>query len=114
MEDFVSVIRLFDVKIWFINVSYSSKQMTCPECRTKYTERSLKKLYLNIIPKSEDFQTDGLFEQLQEQRKLVSALKQDKERLMYNNKNIQEEAKKTREDFIKLSWVPSLSQSIRY
>lgn len=77
--------------------------MTCPECRTKYTDRSLKKLYLNIIPKAEEFHTGQLFDQLQEQRNHSKELQRDKERLTFENTHIQNELVMTREEFMKLS-----------
>lgn len=77
--------------------------MTCPECRTKYTERSLKKLYLSIIPKDNELHTGQLFDQLQDQRKHSEDLQRDKERLAFENTHVQSELLISRQEFMRLS-----------
>lgn len=61
--------------------------MTCPECRTKYTAKTINKLYLNILPKDDEQPQPQMniqdFKELQNQILLCSNLQRDKEKLVF-------------------------------
>jgi len=82
----------------------SSKQLTCPECRTKYTARTLTKLFLNVLPKeNEAVQSENLLHnQLELQKSLSANLERDKERLLYEKQQMEFELLKSRNEFRRL------------
>jgi len=75
----------------------SSKQMTCPECRERYSVRTVKKLYLNILPKDPNDNPE-LFGQLQDQKLQADNLKRDKERLALEKQQREFELLKSRDE----------------
>lgn len=74
--------------------------MSCPECRTKYTVRTLTKLYLNVLPKEPEVtQFTELHNQLQRQLHQSEHLQRDKERMILEKSQMESELIKSKEDF---------------
>lgn len=71
--------------------------MTCPECREKFSVRTTKKLYLNILPKDPNDNPE-LFGQLQDQKLQADDLKRDKERLALEKQQREFELLKSRDE----------------
>lgn len=71
--------------------------MTCPECREKYSVKTVKKLYLNILPKDPNDHPE-LFGQLQDQKLQADNLKRDKERLAQEKHQREFELLKARDE----------------
>lgn len=73
--------------------------MSCPECRTKYTARTLTKLFLNILPKDENAYPNELLDQLQVQQSQSANLQRDKERLIFEKQQMEFELAKSKNDY---------------
>jgi hypothetical protein len=58
--------------------------MTCPECRTKFTVRTLRKLYLNVLEKDDEVNTD-LHKQLVDKTQTLEACQTEKAKLVFEN-----------------------------
>lgn len=70
--------------------------MNCPECRTKYTARTLTKLFLNVLPKDENAYPNEILDQLQLQQSQSATLQRDKERLMLEKQQMEFELVKSK------------------
>lgn len=57
--------------------------MTCPECRTKFTVRTLRKIYLNVLDKDDEVNSD-LHNQLQQQSHKVQGLQVETQKLEFD------------------------------
>lgn len=73
--------------------------MSCPECRTKYTARTLTKLFLNVLPKDENAYPNELLDQLQVQQTQSENLKREKERLIFEKQQMEFELTKSKNDY---------------
>lgn len=79
-----------------------SKNTTCPECRHKYTVRTISKLFLNILPRDQDPAQPAnqeLYGQLSNQQKHSADLEKDKERLDYEKKMMEFELVKSKHEY---------------
>lgn len=77
-----------------------SRQMTCPECRTKYGGiRALKKLYLNIMPKDEAEVNDNLNVKLVQQTSIADELKVEQQRIQLEKNEMEYRLMKSRDEF---------------
>lgn len=79
-----------------------SKQMTCPECRSKYTARTLSKLYLNILPKDPSENIEGateIYGELQTHKQKSAELQKDKERAIQEKQQMEMELMKSRQEY---------------
>jgi len=79
----------------------SSKNTTCPECRTKYTVRAVSKLFLNIVPKDQDesFQTFELYGEIQTHKKQAESLQKDRDKLALEKQQMEFELLKSRDEY---------------
>lgn len=73
--------------------------MTCPECRTKYSVRALKKLYLNIMPKDEAEVNDNLNVKLVQQTSIADELKVEQARIQLEKNEMEYRLMKSRDEF---------------
>lgn len=80
-----------------------SRKMECPECRQKYTARTLTKLFLNPVFKDEGFDDDSQYLKLQEEKKKLSELQNDNKKILTENKEMELELLKSRDEFQCLS-----------
>lgn len=76
--------------------------MSCPECRTKYTARTLTKLFLNVLPKDENAYPNEILDQLQVQQSQSATLQRDKERLTFEKQQMEFELLKSKNDYLHL------------
>lgn len=85
----------------FLICLHRSKNTTCPECRAKYTARTINKLYLNILPKCENVQHGDaeLYGQLSNQQMHSANLEKDKERLDMEKQQMEFELMKSRNEY---------------
>lgn len=73
--------------------------MTCPECRTKYSIRALKKLYLNIMPKDEAEVNDKLSLKLVQQTSIADELQKEQQRIQLEKNEMEYRLMKSRDEF---------------
>ena len=78
---------------------YRSKQLTCPECRTKYTARTLTKLFLNVLPKEKEAVQSFMHNQLELQKVLSANLERDKNTLLFEKHQMEIELLRSRNEF---------------
>lgn len=71
--------------------------MTCPECRTKFTVRTLRKLYLNVLDKDDEVNTD-LHRQVVEKNQKLEACQAEKAKLVFENYHKTYALEKTNEE----------------
>jgi transcriptional regulator NrdR family protein len=72
--------------------------MECPECRQKYTTRTLKKIFLNVVPKDDD-ETTPQYLELQREKLLSANLQRDNKIAQTEREQMAHELMKSRYEF---------------
>ena len=79
-----------------------SQRTSCPECRTKWTNRALKKLFLNIIPPDNQVNEDRLMTQLVEHKSIAEKMMRERDVIDFEKTQLMVQLAKSHDEYKKV------------